>query len=323
MIKTIFFILLKILGIGVIIVLLILAKAFYQYQYQKSGYKVGWKNVYFYTKYRFEIKKDKVEGADTKTFEVLESPGHYAKDKHRVYYKFHPLEESDPKTFSTDSLFGINFLCRDQQSIYFENKLVSRDADHFTRIDKYYFKDTKYIYRARYGHKDIDLKGFDIIEEVDQSTFQALEFPYCRDKNHVFFKKHKLTKLNPDKVKLLIDELGFYYFAMDDKVVYFYENLLPNADPATLVRVKPSWWKDKKQVYHWGKVLPSANPKTFEPVKNHLGNAYFYSKDDRHVYYKATKLEGVNPSTFREVKKGEWTDGAFRFDGNGKEIHKK
>ena len=63
-------------------------------------------------------------------------------------------------------------------------------------------------------------------------------------------------------------------------------------DSATFKRINESFAKDINQVYFYNEILEDANPKNFRALDED------YSADSRHVWYRKDIIEGANPQTF-------------------------
>ena len=73
-------------------------------------------------------------------------------------------------------------------------------------------------------------------------------------------------------------------------------------DPATFERLNESFAKDINHVYFYNEILEDANPKTFRALDED------YSADSRHVWYRKDIIEGANPQTFVAPEKNNSLD---------------
>ena len=69
-------------------------------------------------------------------------------------------------------------------------------------------------------------------------------------------------------------------------------------DSATFKRINESFAKDINHVYFYNEILEDADPKTFRAINDE------YSADSRHVWYREEIIEGANPQTFAILKDG-------------------
>ena len=69
-------------------------------------------------------------------------------------------------------------------------------------------------------------------------------------------------------------------------------------DSATFERLNESFAKDINHVYFYNEILEDADPKTFRAINDE------YSADSRHVWYREEIIEGANPQTFAILKDG-------------------
>ena len=73
-------------------------------------------------------------------------------------------------------------------------------------------------------------------------------------------------------------------------------------DHATFERLNESFAKDINHVYFYNEILEDANPKTFRALDED------YSADSRHVWYRKDIIEGANPQTFVAPEKNNSLD---------------
>lgn len=77
--------------------------------------------------------------------------------------------------------------------------------------------------------------------------------------------------------------------------------------------------KDDKNVYLFGEVIPDADPATFEVVDNSVKNHSFLNKDANHMYYNYDIIQGADPNDFEytpETKTLKIKDATFILGGN-------
>ena len=177
MIKAILLGILKVLG-GVVVLGLLTIGLFFYKASRKGGYRKGLTGVKYYYKEngheQWTWDSKKVKGVDRSTFEDIPLSS-YGKDKNRVYYKWQAVENSDPITFSTQFLEE-HLLSRDHQNVYYGPDLISRDANHFQRIDKQHFKDNFHVYILEHKPKPNlkNEKHFVILNGADPKSFRLV-----------------------------------------------------------------------------------------------------------------------------------------------------
>jgi len=93
-----------------------------------------------------------------------------------------------------------------------------------------------------------------IIEKADASSFQIIQFPYSRDKNHVFYHEEVIEKADPKTFSVFETS----YYSKDKNYVFVYGKLLKGADVATFgpVNKKHSLlYKDKNHTYRGDEIV--------------------------------------------------------------------
>lgn len=156
-----------------------------------------------------------IDGADVKTFEILEKSFYYSKDKAHVFYRGMEIEGSEPSSF--EILDG--GYAKDRHNVYYQKKKLEKaDVKTFKMLkegDYIYSKDRKYIYYRE-----------NIIKEADRKTFKALNFKYAKDKNYVYIHGIKIDEADTNTFKLYsgsdpeFKNIGKYYDSMDKNNYY-------------------------------------------------------------------------------------------------------
>ena len=172
-----------------------------------------------------------------------------------------------------------------------------------------------------------------LIEGADKTTFQcwggafhsilpddtrknwSCLTSYTLDANHVYYEGKKLQGLDPTKAKLLKNAHSYGAtieglsnpasttdgYAKDDKLVYYQDQLLTEANGAQFVRLPlyltqrngSHYAKDEKQIYFYGEKI-AGNPKT--AIELYDG----YYLDDQHIYFRGEVLKGALPDQFEQ-----------------------
>lgn len=202
-----------------------------------------------------------IENADPKTYEKVRLLHHdclkWYQDKNHYFYN-HIKVDADKETMSFEAvylpfdkqhIFSVendivhkikytgqitvldNHLIRDSQVYYFNagcdsmtRKIPYKDPGQF----EYYYSYSERIFRI---DNSIYIRGLEFLARiVDASTFEVLDYPYCKDKNHI----------------------------------YYGDKLIPDADPETFEVLSLKYAKDKNHVYDEGKIMPDYTPDKFE-----------------------------------------------------------
>src|SRR5580704_8635028 len=136
-----------------------------------------------------------------------------------------------------------------------------------------------------------------LCEQVDAQSFIALSEEYSKDKTSAFYKwispgrfwVVELESADPATFKVLDVNL-----AKDAKRVWYRDEHILGADPATAAVIHPHWtWKDHTRVYYHSKAIAGADPATFR----HLEQGFY--KDSKRVYWSDVPLAEADPATFQ------------------------
>ena len=289
-------------------------------------YEIHGNSVY----YRTENGLEKLQNADSKTFEIFKESRSFGRDKNNVYYLGDKLNKIDPKTFEVVEGYGI-IIFKDKNGIYtfgknYDKLKIINFKENGIDIDFNDFKvissENPIIYRNK---NDIYFqKGGKIypIKNVDAKTFEKinghsyLDNKYYRDKNNVYyFSEDKMLKLeNADRNSVnelsenILKDKNYVYFENQQikgldvnsfKVIY--ENRI--SEPENLI-------KDKNGVYYIDE-----NKKTLIKFKNDeidiesfgIANKMLddYFKDKNNVYYlddyKLHRLDNLDIETYQNI----------------------
>lgn len=197
-----------------------------------------------------------VKNADAASFETIKTGTKFSlgKDKKHVFFNAYVLENADPSTF-------IN-------------------------IQTSYFKDKNNVFVLQ--GTNVDAR----IIDADPKTFKILkEFSWTRDKNHVFYGRHKLEDINLQTFEV-IDE----NWAKDGRHYFFNETKIDSLDYGTAEIVGANYIKDKKNVFYQNKLMKDANPATFK-----AGN--YSSGYDETYRYSFEKVVGLITEEYKNAHK--------------------
>jgi hypothetical protein len=172
-----------------------------------------------------------LRGADSETFQKVESSFYYFKDKNAVYYKGTKIEEADPITVRTLK----DEYIRDKDHVWYHDQRVpNADPRTFQVLGNYYAKTDKHVYI--YGK---------LIQEANSETFEVLPDLYAKDKNAVYNDGKKFYNANPET----FHEIGNSGFYTDGKVLYYLTYPVHDANPTTFRVLKGSCGTD--DVYYF------------------------------------------------------------------------
>lgn len=188
------------------------------------------KNYAYYHQYFF--------AADAATFEALD--GNFAKDQNRVYFENRAIPEADPA--AVGFLPGEGFLIRDKTRVYYQDKLISRDAEHFVKLGSLH---------GTYKSADVVMVTYNVLPEADPATFELIDSTasdsYFRDKRRVYYNGIEITDADPKSFVPLNKN-----FAKDKNRVYCNDRPLVEADYSSFEVVDETLAKDKFRQYSSG-----------------------------------------------------------------------
>ncbi|WP_197440548.1 DKNYY domain-containing protein [Polystyrenella longa] len=117
------------------------------------------------------------------------------------------------------------------------------------------------------------------IHDADPATFTTLEYPFSRDKNHVYCGSLYLIDADPDGFKLLFQNAMFGMldrFKKEPFIAQYGEH--PALGHEKRYCTKSAWSTDGKTIYFGYAKVKNANPNTFTALDG------LYGKDDMHVF---------------------------------------
>lgn len=176
--------------------------------------------------------------ADAETFEALD--GNFAKDKNRVYFENHKIPEADPATI--EFLPKEGFLIRDKERVYYQDKLISRNAGHFTKLGHL---------TGTYKSTDVVMVTYNVLSDADPATFELIDSSasdsYFRDKRRVYFNGIEIKGADTKSFVPLNDN-----FAKDKNHAYRHDQPIKEADCSTFEVIDETRAKDKFRQYSTG-----------------------------------------------------------------------
>jgi hypothetical protein len=274
-----------------------------------SGYQIRGDSVY-YTYTSTEIipvifisyernREILVEGADAKTFEIIQLG--YAKDAQHVFVAGRLLPGSDAATFAP---IGERYYAKDAGQVYYgANVLPGADPATFELVGSGdYTKDAVQVYY-----------GGGVITGADPATFELVgSGALARDKKDYYLRVFPLHVGSVDSFTLVGDvgddsaiwayDSQQYYIGDDtgdDRVLISY----PIADPASFQLLTDGYAKDATQIYYMKASLAGSNPASFTVL------ADGYAKDAAQAYYFGKALAGADAASFEKFEdKALWRD---------------
>ena len=156
--------------------------------------------------------------------------------------------------------------------------------------------------------------GLENLQNADAKTFEILGYHIAKDKNYVYYRDEKLSKIDPKTFEVVEG----YYITMfkdknavytlntyDDKIATVFNfrgidykiNELSDANPNTFEMIEPNYFKDDKNVYYFSdkekmiKKIKNANIKSFEIMNDD------YAKDKNNTYYKGKIFKEADVKT--------------------------
>ena len=164
--------------------------------------------------------------------------------------------------------------------------------------------------------------GLEKLQNADAKTFEILGYHIAKDKNYVYYRDEKLSKIDPKTfevvegyyITIFKDKNGIYTFGKNYdklKIINFKEDGIDIDfnDFKVISSEDPTIYKNKNDIYFQkgGKILQIKNvdAKTFEKIngRNYLDNKYY--RDKNNVYYfsedKMLKLENADRNSVNEL----------------------
>ena len=171
--------------------------------------------------------------------------------------------------------------------------------------------------------------GLEKLQNADAKTFEILGYHIAKDKNYVYYRDEKLSKIDPKTfevvegyyITIFKDKNGIYTFGKNYdklKIINFKEDGIDIDfnDFKVISSEDPTIYRNKNDIYFQkgGKILQIKNvdAKTFEKIngRNYLDNKYY--RDKNNVYYfsedKMLKLENADRNSVNELSENMLKD---------------
>lgn len=148
-----------------------------------------------------------------------------------------------------------------------------------------------------------------LVPGVDVATLKAVRKPVFKDKNDYYYETSPVHVADMKSFKILKWAYGSFW-AKDALYAYF-DTMRIQADVKTFKVLNPAVAKDKSHVYYFGDIIPDADPATFKPIGNSI-----YNRDKSHIWCGDELLQDADYETFEVDGSGAAHDkfGAFTFE---------
>lgn len=215
---------------------------------------------------KFELVKDNtIPNEHDETIQRL-----FLQDKKSVYFFCKKIEGADPETFEILSYF----FARDKNNIYIPNswegvvkKAIVIDRKNFEKsanvidpksfevLSNFIVKDINNVYYFADGYLVISPK-------IDSKSFEILSEIHGKDKNNIYTiaRNEELKVINDaDKSSFEVlkvpDKPYDLRYSKDKNNVYYHENIINEADPATFLIINGIYSKDQNNCFRSGKIV--------------------------------------------------------------------
>ena len=241
-----------------------------------------------------------LEGANPSTFKVLGH--HYATDMHHVWYNSIMIEGADPATFAVqdDDISdlaheALSHLAHDAHDYYRRGQPLNvANMGSFRLIDDNWALDSLQVYYISIYESE-EKKAVPV---GDYRTFKALNTFYAVDSKYVYYKNNIVEGADPASFAVL---KGEYHYAKDKNRVYCEAYGSSIRDLNTLKHknmeqagLGNAFHTDGTTVYN-PELMTMPEGTDFATI--HRVEGYWFA-DSKHVYYENRLLPGANPTTF-------------------------
>jgi hypothetical protein len=247
-----------------------------------SGYSVVGETVYNDGK--------PIEGADGKTFKILDSRrhssrSHYALDKNHLYYDGKIVEDALAEDIVEAGSGGSDYFRNSQQVIYRDMVLQGAVADRFAVFDRF----TDWAYSASEGEYNVYYRGV-LLPTVERDAFAPLNDFFATDKKRIF-EGHTVVLMQADAASFEL--MSDHDFGKDNNHVYYLGVTQPiivqDADPVSFEVLERGYARDRNHVFvieQYTNVvkLEQADIDTFE-VTRYDDATKSEARDVNHYYY--------------------------------------
>lgn len=148
-----------------------------------------------------------------------------------------------------------------------------------------------------------------LVPGVDVATLKPVHKPVFKDKNDYYYEASPVHVADMKSFKILKWSYGSFW-AKDAQYAY-HDTLRIEADVKTFKVLNSAVAKDKNHVYYFGEIIPDADPATFKPIGNSI-----YNRDKSHIWCGSDLLQDADYQTFEVDGTGSAHDkfGTFTFE---------
>ena len=184
-------------------------------------------------------------------------------------------------------------------SSFAESKPEGYDPSTYKRLNELYTFDVNHVY-YRFN------SGYKILEGADPSTFKALSVDYAADMHHVWFNYNLIEGADPATFVLPDGDILSLGFALAHDAHDYYMGKVPlhvaNMGSFRLIDSNNEFYAvDSKCVYYKNNIVEGADPASFAVLKGEDD----YGQDKHHVYYEGTRDRLREKSRQREHEVGK------------------
>jgi len=216
----------------------------------------------------------KVAKANPKTFERIDNDW-YKDDKH-YFYNYVPVDVD----YNSFTILNKNFV-KDKNRVYslkiYDLLALTIDPSTTKKINNRYIADKNNIYDFQeYQNREIVDSLISIpYQNIDNLTI--LEDKFLLFDNNVIYDGVRITNADVSSFEVIQ-----YPYSKDKNHVFYHGDVIEKADPKTFSIFKKSYYsKDKNHVFVYGKLLKEADVATFGPSNKKHSLLY---KDKNHTY---------------------------------------
>lgn len=242
-----------------------------------NGVKLN--NVYYNSFSILEI--DHSHSKDRREEPLSNIYGYYAKDKYQVFYGEKILTGADPETIEMLSPKYV----KDKRYAYIKGNIIENaDAISFTFVTGRFAKDKSHVYYL----------GKVISDYPDSFQIVDYKYRYAKDKKYAYH-WYGIHPINIDTiVEVNVEDIEplTHFRATDGEHIYWFGQLIPNADVETFNTINKDYSFDQNFAYYRTKIISGANPTSYEIIDK------YYTKDNEAVFFMEKLVEGADPNSF-------------------------
>ena len=184
-------------------------------RFKNSIYFKDKNNVYFLIYWL-----NKLIWANPINFKVLQPDWYYWTDWKGIYIMEKKIENLDYSTLKFAVINEKFIVWWDKNNLYIGSRWIfwSGDINSLQYLSDNCLKDNKNVYCSFADFWETKWwDSYDIIEWVDNNTFEVLDYSYSKDKDNIYFEWIKMEEVDVESFKVFKNSL----FAMDEKNIYY------------------------------------------------------------------------------------------------------